>query len=204
MSRLFLPLWLLAVPVAALAQATLAAGTAPLTDAALAAAGDNDAPPETQAAEDGAPASAAEDDAGAPPAEAADAAAVEGPPRGHPDNPFLGSEVTISQFLWLAHPVVVMADTPNDPAFQRQMELLRARPEALAERHVVVIVDTDPAARSEVRQRLRPRGFALVVLGMDGQVIVRKPAPWDVREISRAIDRTPQRRQEIRDSGSGG
>jgi hypothetical protein len=38
-----------------------------------------------------------------------------------------------------------------------------------------------------------------VVLGKDGRVIQRKPAPWDVREITRAIDRTPQGQQEIQD-----
>ena len=31
----------------------------------------------------------------------------------------------------------------------------------------------------------------------DGQVKLRKPFPWDVREISRAIDKFPLRRQEI-------
>jgi hypothetical protein len=185
MSRLLLPLWLLLVPVAAPAQETLA-GTTP-----------------------GAPAAEepAEPAAGHAPAEAAAGQPAEAPaasPRGSPDNPFTGSEVTLADFLWIARPVVVLADTPNDPSFQRQMELLRARPEALAERGVVVIVDTDPSARSEVRRRLRPRGFALVVLGTDGQVIVRKPMPWDVREISRAIDRTPARRQELREQGVDG
>lgn len=118
---------------------------------------------------------------------------------GTPDDPFDGSEVTLEQFAWEARPVVVFADTPADPAFQRQMALLRQRPEALAERDVVVIVDTDPAARSPVRLALRPRGFMLAILGKDGQVEIRKPSPWDVREISRTIDKMPLRQQEIRD-----
>ena len=120
-------------------------------------------------------------------------------PRGTPNRPYRGDEVTLEQFLWTARPVVVFADTEADPAFQRQMELLRARPEPLAERDVVVIVDTDPAGRSPVRTALRPRGFMLAILGKDGQVALRKPLPWDVREITRTIDRMPQRQQELRE-----
>lgn len=138
-------------------------------------------------------------------AAAADSAAVaEAVPDGTPDLPFQGSDVALDDFIWVARPIVVFANTPADPAFQRQMQLLRERPEALAERDVVVIVDTDPAARSAVRLALRPRGFMLVIIGKDGQVELRKPAPWDVREISRTIDKMPLRQQEIRDRGLTG
>jgi hypothetical protein len=126
------------------------------------------------------------------------------PERGTPALPYIGTEVTLEEFAWAARPLVVFADSPNDPAFQRQMRLLAARPDALAERDVVVIVDTDPAAQSNVRLALRPRGFALVILGKEGEVIQRKPSPWDVREIGRAIDRTPLREQELREERSGG
>lgn len=150
---------------------------------------------------------AVSDVAAAPDAEgtvAAEAAEPEAEaPRGTPAAPYDGSEVDLADFLWTHRPVVVFADTPADPAFQRQMDLLRERPEALAERDVVVIVDTDPAARSPVRTALRPRGFMLAIVGKDGRVEQRKPSPWDVREISRAIDRTPLRRQEIRERTSG-
>jgi hypothetical protein len=125
-------------------------------------------------------------------------------PQGTPDRPYRGDEVELSQFLWTARPVVVFAETEADPSFQRQMELLRARPEALAERDVVVIVDTDPGARSSVRTALRPRGFMLAIIGKDGQVELRKPSPWDVREISRTIDKMPLRIQEIRDRSLSG
>jgi hypothetical protein len=84
------------------------------------------------------------------------------------------------------------------------MTYLRSRPTDLAARDVVVIVDTDPAARSAVRTQLRPRGFMLALLSKDGSVFQRKPAPWDVREISRAIDKLPQRQQEIRDGTAAG
>ena len=105
--------------------------------------------------------------------------------------------VTMAEFLWLKRPVLVFADSPNDPAFAAQMAFLAEQPQALADRDVVVIVDTNPAAASFFRQKLRPRGFSLVLLDKDGGVEIRKPRPWDVREITRAIDKFPLARQEI-------
>lgn len=113
------------------------------------------------------------------------------------------SEVRLEDFLWLARPVVVFADTQADPRFRQQIELLAERPEELIERDVVVIVDTDPAARSAIRRELRPRGFMLALVAKDGTVMLRKPFPWDVREISRSIDKMPMRQQEIRDAKRG-
>jgi hypothetical protein len=64
----------------------------------------------------------------------------------------------------------------------------------------VVLTDTDPLARSAIRIKLRPRGFAMVIVDKDGKVVTRKPSPWDIREIGRAIDKTPLRQQELRDA----
>ena len=110
------------------------------------------------------------------------------------------ADVTLDDFLWVKRPIVVFADSPFDPRFQEQLELLEADFEELFIRDTVVIVDTDPKARSGVRLDLRPRGFALVLVGKDGQVKLRKPAPWDVREITHAIDKWPIRLKEIRDA----
>jgi hypothetical protein len=110
------------------------------------------------------------------------------------------ADVTLDDFLWIKRPIVVFADSPFDPRFQEQLELLEADFEELFIRDTVVIVDTDPKARSDVRLDLRPRGFALVLVGKDGQVKLRKPAPWDVREITHAIDKWPIRLKEIRDA----
>lgn len=105
----------------------------------------------------------------------------------------------LDEYLWLARPLVIFADSPRDPRFVQQMEYLEERPEDLAERDVVVIIDTAPAAQSPIRQALRPRGFALVLIGKDGQIYLRKPLPWHVREITRSIDKMPVRQQELRD-----
>ncbi len=109
-------------------------------------------------------------------------------------------QTDLSQFVWIKRPVIVFADSPNDPRFAEQMALLEERVDALAERDVVVLVDTDPAAKSDLRRKLRPRGFMLVLIGKDGGVKLRKPFPWDVRELSRSIDKMPMRKQELRGS----
>jgi hypothetical protein len=113
---------------------------------------------------------------------------------------FSMDEVDLSQFKWKKRPVVVFAESDLDPAFIEQMELLRARPDELIARDVVVITDTQPEPISDLRRKLRPRGFMLVIINKEGTVNVRKPFPWDVREISRTIDKMPIRKREIRDN----
>jgi hypothetical protein len=112
---------------------------------------------------------------------------------------FSMDEVDLSQFKWKKRPVVVFAESELDPAFIDQMALLRARPEELIARDVVVITDTQPEPLSDLRRKLRPRGFMLVIINKEGTVNVRKPFPWDVREITRTIDKMPMRKREIRD-----
>ena len=105
----------------------------------------------------------------------------------------------LSEFRWKKRPVLVFADSADDPAFIEQMELLGQRPEELRTRDVVVLTDTDPEARSPMRLKMRPRGFMLTLVGKDGGVKLRKPFPWDVREITRSIDKMPMRQREIRE-----
>jgi Domain of unknown function (DUF4174) len=111
--------------------------------------------------------------------------------------PLPAEQVVLADQEFVKRPIVVFADSANDPAFIRQMQLLaRAYPE-LEERDVILVTDTDPAAKSEWRQKLRPRGFSLVIMDKDLRPVIRKPLPWDVREITHAIDKLPLRRQEL-------
>jgi hypothetical protein len=112
-----------------------------------------------------------------------------------------GAEINLDDFLWVNRPIVVLADSPDDPRFLEQLRLLEERLPDLKERDVVVITDTDPSQQTDLRQALRPRGFMLVLIGKDGGIKLRKPSPWSVREISRVIDKMPMRRQEIRTGG---
>ncbi|RIA00071.1 DUF4174 domain-containing protein [Cereibacter sphaeroides] len=128
----------------------------------------------------------------------AETPAPEGP------GPVEAQGLTLSQFLWAKRPVVVFADTEADPNFIRQMEMIAARLDFLDERDVIVIFDTSPENPSEIRRTLHPRGFSLVIFDKDGQVKLRKPLPWDAREIGRAIDKFPLRRDELLERNPAG
>lgn len=111
---------------------------------------------------------------------------------------FEAADVPPAALIWQARALVIFANTPLDPNFQRQVELITADIERVIERDVILITDTDPEARSDWRQKLRPNGFGWVLLGKNGDVVLRKPFPWDMRELSRSIDKMPLRQQELR------
>ena len=110
----------------------------------------------------------------------------------------------LSEFLWVNRPVIVFADSPADPRYGEQIERLKQGLDMLADRGVVILTDTDPAARSPVRKKLRPRGFQLVLIDKDGVIKLRRPSPRSVREISASIDKTPSRQREIRERRGDG
>ncbi len=116
---------------------------------------------------------------------------------------FEADDIVLDEFVWHLRPLVVFAQSPEDPQFQLQVSLLLEDIAQLGERDVIIIVDTNPAEPSALRLQLRPRGFMLVLLDKEGQVEFRKPSPWSVREISRSIDKMPLRQQEIRDRRLG-
>ena len=116
---------------------------------------------------------------------------------------FPATEIALDAQMFVTRPLLVFADSPDDPNFQRQMDLLARDPAALADRDVVVVFDANPEVRSEWRLKFRPRGFSLVLLDKDLQPEIRKPLPWDVREIAAAIDKFPLRRQEVQERFPG-
>ena len=104
---------------------------------------------------------------------------------------------TLENFEWTQRPIIIFADSEKDPNFISQMEFLLEDFNALKERDIIVLVDTNPVKSSSLRKRLRPHGFAFILIGKDGQVKLRKPSPWNIREIGRVIDKMPIRQQEI-------
>ena len=103
---------------------------------------------------------------------------------------------TLEELHWVARPLVIFADTPGDPRFVQQLRMLDSDPKPLADRNVVILTDSDPAANGPLRQRLRPRDFGVVLIDIDGTVAQRRPVPTSVREITGMIDRMPSRREE--------
>ena len=107
-------------------------------------------------------------------------------------------QMELNEFAWKNRLVVVFANSQEDVRFQTQIEFLKTDLAALAEREIIVLTDPDPANDSLLRKKFRPRSFTLLIIGKDGQVKLRKPFPWDIRALSRAIDKMPMRRQEIK------
>jgi hypothetical protein len=125
------------------------------------------------------------------------ATAVAASPAGTPADPIPATDVVLADLIFVKRPVIVFADTPNDPNFIRQMQLLQRDRGDLAERDAVVIVDTDPSDATEARRQFRPRGFNLVLVDKDGRAMRRLPLPAELREVLQTIDRSPVRRQEV-------
>ncbi|MFN4192257.1 MAG: DUF4174 domain-containing protein [Tabrizicola sp.] len=118
--------------------------------------------------------------------------------------PVPASEVVEAELLFLRRPVIVFADSPADPAFVRQMELLTRHYAQFEARDVILITDTDPANPSDLRRKLRPRGFSLVLMDKDWKPSIRKPLPWDGREIVNSIDKMPIARSEALERNPAG
>lgn len=103
----------------------------------------------------------------------------------------------LAEYKWVARPLVIFADSPFDPRFILQMEMLDEDPKLLPARDVIILTDTDPSVDSALRDRLRPYDFTLVLLDKEGNIVLRKATPWTPRELSRAIDKLPIRKDEI-------
>jgi hypothetical protein len=121
-----------------------------------------------------------------------------------PTKVFGPDEVDLDDLQWQLRAVVVFGEGENDPLFIEQMDLITSQIDDLVERDVIVIADTDSDTLSDLRRKLRPRAFMMVLIDKAGQVELRKPAPWNVREISRSIDKMPLRQQEMSDRRTGG
>ena len=118
--------------------------------------------------------------------------------------PVPAAEVVEADLLYVRRPVIIFADSPHDPAFIRQMELLPRHYAELAARDVILIVDTDPANPSPLRRKLRPRGFSLVLMDKDWKPSIRKPLPWEGREIVSSIGKMPIARSEALERNPAG
>ena len=108
------------------------------------------------------------------------------------------TDLTIDEFLWQKRLFIIFSDSPFDPNYIEQLEFLEEGVENLVEREVAVLLDYSPDAESAIRTELRPRGFAILLIGKDGTIYLRKPTTWNVREISNTIDKFPIRQQELR------
>lgn len=109
----------------------------------------------------------------------------------------LAEDDPLASYAWEARPVIIFADSEKDPRFQRQVANLSARADDMAERDVVILMDTDPSADSALRLKFRPRDFQIILIGKDGEIKMRRPHPVTAEDLNRQIDRMPMRRREM-------
>ncbi|PZQ47751.1 MAG: hypothetical protein DI556_16170 [Rhodovulum sulfidophilum] len=102
----------------------------------------------------------------------------------------------LADLMWVARPLVIFSDSDRDPRYIQQMRMIEAGMTDLTEREVIVLTDTEPAAAGPLRRDLRPRGFGVVLIDIDGKVALRRPQPTPVRDLVSLIDRMPSRREE--------
>ncbi len=101
----------------------------------------------------------------------------------------------LAAYRWSRRVLLLFADTPADPELRAQQADLAAHAAGLAERDMVVIVSNDAALRRQVRA---PDGFAVVLVGKDGGVKLRKSSPVAFADLAATVDAMPMRREEMR------
>jgi len=111
---------------------------------------------------------------------------------------FAGAVDPLSGALWKARPLVVVADQPADPLFQKQIIALEARRRALADYDIKLVAVTGESAALRHKLGLSATGFAVALVGKDGGVKETWRGTVDPDRIFTLIDRMPMRRDEVR------
>ncbi len=107
----------------------------------------------------------------------------------------------LDRLRWQNRVVVVWAESTNDERLSRQEKLLQANTEGLDERDVKVFSltgDTPEGQHFRTKLGIEHHSFALVLIGKDGSVKLRKYEPVDPRDLFRTIDRMPMRKDEMK------
>ena len=106
---------------------------------------------------------------------------------------------TLERYRWQARPVLIFAPSPEDPSYRAATAQLTALRDGLAERDIVVLVDTDPDAGGALRNRLGAEGFEMLLVGKDGGVKMRAGEVIAPETLFATIDRMPMRQREMQE-----
>lgn len=108
-------------------------------------------------------------------------------------------------------PLIIFADSPDNPEVGEQFRQILADPQALAEREVIVVEiyalgvskyrgqPLSPASAKAWQDRFRAGrwDFEAVLVGKDSGVRLRSPKAVTVEELAAKIDELPMRRREM-------
>lgn len=117
----------------------------------------------------------------------------------------------IAVYAWKNRLLLLFADRADDPELRRQQAILAADPAGQTERQIVVISVIGAAVRvaggrdsglvaAMVRRDVGvAAGFAVVLVGKDTGIKLRRRAPVDLDRLYSTIDAMPMRRRERRE-----
>ncbi|ORM65384.1 hypothetical protein PRCB_22655 [Pantoea rodasii] len=102
----------------------------------------------------------------------------------------------LNTYRWHNRPVVIFAPSKQDSRYQQQITLLESQKTALTERDIIVLSDTSPGDKGQLRSQLKPKGFEVVLVGKDGGMKLRETTPLSAEVLLSTIDNMPMRKTE--------
>ena len=110
----------------------------------------------------------------------------------------LAPETTnLNEYKWHFRPIVIFAPSQDDVNYVQQIKMLEKSKAELAERDIIVLSDTSPAAKGHLRSQLNPKGFELVLVGKDGGMKLRELKPISSEALLPTIDSMPMRKAHL-------
>jgi len=103
----------------------------------------------------------------------------------------------LNQYRWNMRPVVIFAPSAKDASYLEQMAMLEQSQIALAERDIIVLIDTVPTKNGQLRSQLKPKGFEVVLVGKDGGMKLRDTRPISSEVLLSTIDQMPMRKANL-------
>ena len=96
-----------------------------------------------------------------------------------------------------ARPVVVLSDSRDDPRVAKQIQALDGTGPELTNRNIQVLQEARPNGPLHQKLGVEKKGFAVVLVGKDGQVKKMWRDPVDPKKIFTIIDSMPMRQKEM-------
>ena len=109
-----------------------------------------------------------------------------------------GAAPNLAALKWKARPVVVLSDTPDDPRAAQQMAALARTGAAVKDRQIAVVREAKVGGALRRRLGIADHGFAVVLVGKDGDVKRVWRAPVAPEGIFGLIGQMPMRRDETK------
>ncbi len=105
-----------------------------------------------------------------------------------------GPADTLAPYRWEARPILVFA-REGQPELQAQLDAFAGNAAGLADRRNMIILDTNAA--SALRERFRPDGFTVILVGLDGGEKARQSGVVPADAFDAQIDAMPMRRRKL-------